>query len=66
MLMRAVFDDNTFIEGDRTFRRRLRESKGTHHLIVRHTNCEGYLVKVGDEVAIPIEKPKYWVIVKEK
>lgn len=65
MLMRAVFDDNSFIEGDRTFKCRLRESHGTHHLIVKNTNNPNYLLKINDEVAIPIVKPKFWVMVKK-
>ncbi len=66
MLFRAVFDDNSFVEGDRTFKCRWNETWGTHHLIVRNTNSPEYLVRIGDEVGIPVVKPKYWVMVKRQ
>lgn len=58
--LKAVFDDGTYIMGDRTLSCQMKESSGTHHLIV--TDASSPLCVIGMEVAIPILKPKYWII----
>ena len=55
----AFFSDGTFIIGVRTTGCKLRESQGVHHLIVKSATDFGLVNK---EVAIPIVKPKYWVL----
>ena len=61
MILEAIFDDGTFILGERGFKERIDECWGTHHLRVI-SSSEGLLV--GREVAIPVTKPKFWVIHK--
>jgi len=65
MELKAIFDDGSWIKGIRHPWFVFKESKGTHHLIVTDCNFEGQSIK-GCEVAIPIIKPKCWIIGKEK
>ena len=67
MLMKAVFDDGSYIVGERKWWY-MNESSGTHHLKV--TKAYGMIENgknidcfiVGHKIAIPIDKPKYWVL----
>lgn len=65
MILEAIFDDGTFILGERNWKTRIDECWGTHHLKVLSTNIpwlKGKEFKI--EVAIPVTKPKFWVIHK--
>jgi hypothetical protein len=66
MKLRAVFDDGSYIEGNRSFFYRFQETPGTHHLKVYRTfGIKNVEISLDDEiVAIPISKPKYWLIIK--
>ena len=62
MWLRAVFDDGSWIQGYRKPWFVLKESWGTHHLIVTDCSSDELRQKLsGVEVAIPISKPKYWI-----
>jgi len=61
MILEAIFEDGTFILGERNWKTRIDECWGTHHLRVI-SSSKGLLV--GREVAIPVTKPKYWIIHK--
>lgn len=62
MWLRAVFDDGSWIHGYRKFWFALRESYGTHHLIVTDCSSDDLKRKLhGAEIAISISKPKYWI-----
>jgi len=63
MLIKAVWNDGTFIEGDRTFMMRTQESKGTHKLLV--TSATDKSLK-GKEIEIPIVSPKIWITISKK
>jgi hypothetical protein len=78
MLMKAVFEDGSFIKGDRKWHYIPMESPGTHHIKVTESrgceikiaDSEGAYINnanidsllIGKRIAIPITKPKYWVI----
>ena len=64
MELQAVFEDGSWIQGIRHPWYMLKESKGTHHLFVTNCSMDGQYL-VGYEVAIPINKPKYWLILKK-
>lgn len=72
MLMKAVFDDGSYIIGDCSSECALSESPGTHHLKVTEAlnwTASGVFIDnamVGQIVAIPITKPRYWVIMAQK
>jgi hypothetical protein len=61
MILEAIFEDGTFILGKRGLKERLDECWGTHHLRVISASNPNIINK---EVAIPIIKPKFWVIHK--
>ena len=61
MILEAIFDDGTFILGERGFKERIDECWGIHHLRVISSSFQNLKDK---EVAIPITKPKFWVIHK--
>jgi hypothetical protein len=62
MCLRAVFEDGSWIQGKRYFWLILKESWGTHHLIVTSCSAPDLEAKLrGCEIAIPISKPKYWI-----
>ena len=64
MILKAIFEDGEFILGERNFWTRNDECWGTHHLkVIDATNKD----IIGREVAIPVTKPKYWIVdVKEQ
>jgi hypothetical protein len=68
MMMIAVFDDGSYIVGDRKWYYPPNESPGTHHLkVTKSFGIDSMPFEVdhlldGKRVAIPITKPKYWVI----
>lgn len=64
MELKAVFVDGSYIVGIRKFWYPFNESKGTHHLQVIDTS-ENLAHIIGFKVAIPINKPKYWVVRKK-
>jgi hypothetical protein len=61
MILEAVFEDGSYILGKRGLRERIDECWGTHHLTVISSDK---VVLTGKEVAIPVTKPKYWVVHK--
>ena len=61
MILEAIFEDGTFILGERNWKTRLDECWGTHHLRVISSSFPNL---VGKEVAIPVTKPKYWTLHK--
>ena len=61
MILEAIFEDGTFILGERDWKTRLDECLGTHHLRVISCSFQNL---VGKEVAIPVTKPKYWILHK--
>ena len=62
MYLRAVFEDESWIQGIRKPWFILQESWGTHHLIVTDCSSKDLSKKLlGWTIAIPISKPKYWI-----
>jgi len=61
MILEAIFEDGTFILGNRGLKERLDECWGVHHLRVISATNKSIINK---EVAIPVTKPKFWVIHK--
>jgi hypothetical protein len=59
--LRAVFDDGSYIQGIRPNYWWGGESAGTHHIRVADTS-PGMESLIGATVAIPITKPKYWIV----
>lgn len=66
--MKAVFDDGSYIVGDRKWWYQFNESKGVHHLKVNKAygiledGIDISMEIIGHKIAIPITKPKYWII----
>lgn len=63
MILEANFDDKDYILGERNWKTRLDECWGTHHLKVI---ASSYPALIDKEVAIPVTKPRFWVIYKKK
>ena len=61
MILEAVFEDGSFILGNRGLKERVDECWGTHHLTVLSSDRK---ILIGKEVAIPVTKPKYWILHK--
>jgi hypothetical protein len=61
MKMQVVFGDGSWFIGVRTLKCRLHESWGTHHFIITHGDSF-FIDWVGNEVAIPITKPKCFIM----
>jgi hypothetical protein len=61
MILEAVFDDGSSILGVRDWKTRKDECWGTHHIRVISSSITGL---IGKEIAIPVNKPRYWIIHK--
>ena len=62
MILEAVFEDGSTILGCRGLKERMDECWGFHHLKVISSSSDSSLI--GKEIAIPVSKPKYWIIHK--
>ncbi len=61
MIMKIAYPDGSRFIGDRKWYFPYRETKGTHHFIVRD-GSEEFKLLIGRKLAVPINSPKYFIL----